>query len=83
MQQQGVITLFDISSWDPNTGKWTGWKLLNLPPHLLHLSSLLCKALKGCVPHCETSKDERGWGIYSYLVKKGYTMMQEEINFFP
>lgn len=50
MDEQGIITLFDISSWNAESDLWTNWKCLSPPTPLLPLFQSLIISLHGCTP---------------------------------
>ena len=72
----GILTLYDLSTWDQN-GNWNGWRMLHPLEPLKHDVDLLLPLLHCIAPISKNSKDSIVWGNNgTYIVKEGYKLMQ-------
>ena len=76
MDTLGISIIADLSSWNIS-GRWAGWRSLEMPDHLKtdynHIQSLL----QGYMPIHNNLKDAKSWGNAGiYTVKVGYNAIK-------
>ena len=74
----GINTLNDLFDW-ASSGRWIGWKRMDIPVHLHIYYRALLTLLHGHAPIHKILKDRRSWGKNDlYSVKVGYRMVDKD-----
>jgi hypothetical protein len=84
MQEQGLVSLWDISTWSADES-WLNWHFPNCLRPLEDEKNRLLSSLQGYAPIVATTKDRRGWGSRSglYSSAQGYLLFSEVPNVPP
>ena len=61
MDTLGISTIADLLSWH-SSGRWVGWRYLEMPDHLKTDYNHLQLLLQGYLPIHNNLKDARSWG---------------------
>lgn len=82
LEQQNIIKLEDVSSWDEN-GNWLSWLFPKAPNHLQNQQNMLKDELVDSAPIHKQGSDSWGWGntgIYTVAIGFRYLQSQRETN---
>eukprot|EP00253_Pinus_taeda_P007428 PITA_07428 len=75
LQSNNLNTLWDISTWTEDDGRWWAtWNLGEVPQQLQVEATILLDKLQGKSPIKASAKGKRGWGSHSgkFTVAEGY-----------